>query len=47
MITRAQVQDALGAGGGLLRLEPTWVPRSFMVPGRRLKLHPDDVYSLG
>ena len=47
MINRAQVQDALAAGGGLLRLEPTWVPRSFMVPGRRLKLHPDDVYALG
>ena len=31
----------------LLRLEPSWVPRSFMVPGRRLKLHPDDVYALG
>ena len=47
MLNRTQVQQALDAGGGLLRLEPSWVPRSFMVPGRRLKLHPDDVYALG
>ena len=26
---------------------PTWVPRSFCVPGRRIKLHPDDYYALG
>jgi hypothetical protein len=47
MLTRSQVQHALDAGAGLLRLEPSWVPRSFMVPGRRLRLHPDDVYALG
>ena len=44
---RAQVQAALDAGGGLLRLEPAWVPRTFMIPGRRLRLHPDDLYALG
>ncbi|WP_018924017.1 hypothetical protein [Salsuginibacillus kocurii] len=32
---------------GILRLAPTWVPRAFMVPGRRLKLHPDDLYAFG
>ena len=32
---------------GLLRLEPCWVPRSFMHPGRRLRLHPDDLYAFG
>ncbi len=32
---------------GILRLAPTWVPRSFCVPGRRIKLHPDDYYVLG
>lgn len=32
---------------GVLRLAPTWVPRSFMIPGRRLKLHPDDLYAFG
>ena len=47
MLNRTQVQQALDAGGGLLRLEPCWVPRSFMIPGRRLKLHPDDLYALG
>jgi hypothetical protein len=44
---RSLVHDALAAGGGLLRLEPAWVPRSFMIPGRRLKLHPDDLYACG
>ncbi|MCX6360456.1 MAG: hypothetical protein NT029_11640 [Armatimonadetes bacterium] len=38
---------ALDAGGGILRLAPNWVPRSFCVPGRRIKLHPDDYYALG
>lgn len=41
------VEQGLGAGGGILRLAPAWVPRSFMMPGRRLKLHPDDIYALG
>jgi hypothetical protein len=41
------VQDAIDAGGGILRLEPCWVPRTFMVPGGRLKLHPQDLYALG
>src|SRR5882672_1244380 len=47
MVNRTTVQDAIGAGSGILRLEPTWVPRTFMLPGRRLKLHPDDLYALG
>jgi hypothetical protein len=38
---------ALNAGGGLLRLTPTWVPRSFLHPGKRIKLHPDDWYAYG
>ena len=38
---------ALSEGGGIFRLAPTWVPRSFLQPGRRLKLHPDDYYALG
>jgi len=40
-------KSALDAGNGLLRLSPTWVPRSFLQPGRRLKLHPDDYYAFG
>ncbi len=38
---------ALTEGGGILRLAPNWVPRSFLQPGRRLKLHPADYYALG
>ena len=38
---------ALNAGNGVLRLTPNWVPRSFCYPGRRLKLHPDDLYAFG
>ena len=33
--------------GGIFRLAPAWVPRSFCIPGRRIKLHPDDYYALG
>ena len=47
MVTRKHIHDALDAGGGILRLEPSWVPRTFMQPGRRLRLHPDDLYALG
>jgi hypothetical protein len=44
----AKVLDrALDAGGGLLRLTPTWVPRSFLHPGRRIKLYPGDLYAYG
>jgi hypothetical protein len=38
---------ALNAGDGVLRLTPTWVPRSFLHPGKRIKLHPDDWYAYG
>src|ERR1700682_1051584 len=47
MLTRATVEEAIDAGSGVLRLAPAWVPRTFMLPGRRLKLHPDDLYALG
>ncbi len=40
-------EKALDQGKGIVRLAPTWVPRSFCVPGRRIKLHPDDYYVLG
>lgn len=40
-------QKALDQGSGIIRLAPNWVPRSFCVPGRRIKLHPDDYYILG
>ncbi len=41
------VKDAFDQGNGVLRLAPNWVPRSFCIPGRRIKLHPDDYYALG
>jgi hypothetical protein len=41
------VEQALHEGGGVFRLEPAWVPRSFCIPGRRLKLHPNDYYAYG
>jgi len=47
MIDRPQIQSVIDSGGGVLRLEPCWVPRSFMHPGRRLRLHPDDLYAFG
>ncbi|MCC6123327.1 MAG: hypothetical protein IT426_00020 [Pirellulales bacterium] len=43
----AILDRALDAGGGLLRLTPTWVPRSFLHPGKRIKLAPSDWYALG
>ncbi|MBD3305842.1 hypothetical protein GF339_05615 [candidate division KSB3 bacterium] len=41
------IQTALDQGKGIFRLAPAWVPRTFCIPGRRLKLHPDDYYSFG
>ncbi|MFQ3651650.1 MAG: hypothetical protein SNJ75_15095, partial [Gemmataceae bacterium] len=43
----AKVRDLLDSTGGVLRLAPTWVPRSFLMPGRRIKLAPQDIYALG
>lgn len=47
MAEKSIAERALEQGKGVLRLTPTWVPRSFCVPGRRIKLHPDDYYVLG
>src|SRR3954471_6614729 len=41
------LKSVLASAGGILRLAPTWVPRSFLTPGRRIKLHPDDIYAYG
>jgi hypothetical protein len=43
----AALERALDAGAGLLRLTPTWVPRSFLHPGKRIKLAPTDWYAYG
>jgi hypothetical protein len=47
MNTKQLGERALEEGGGILRLAPAWVPRSFCRPGKRIKLHPDDYYALG
>src|SRR5580700_11315125 len=41
------IREALAAGEGVVRLAPCWVPRSFLMPGGRLKLDPRDLYILG
>ncbi|MCS7161175.1 MAG: hypothetical protein RMJ19_11950, partial [Gemmatales bacterium] len=46
-VTSQQVREIIEAGDGVVRLAPTWVPRSFLMPGKRLKLHPNDYYALG
>ncbi|MGA2661279.1 MAG: hypothetical protein ABSH34_27680, partial [Verrucomicrobiota bacterium] len=45
--TKSLVEAELARTGGLLRLAPNWVPRSFLQPGLRIKLHPDDIYAYG
>jgi hypothetical protein len=44
---KAFFQQAAEQGAGVFRLAPAWVPRSFCIPGRRLRLHPADLYALG
>lgn len=47
MNTKSLASLALEQGQGIFRLAPTWVPRFYCVPGRRIKLHPHDYYALG
>jgi hypothetical protein len=44
---KSAAEAAMSEGGGLLRLAPCWVPRSFLQPGKRLKLDPKDLYAFG
>jgi hypothetical protein len=41
------IRKAFEQGEGVLRLAPTWVQRSFCIPGKRIKLHPSDFYAFG
>ena len=41
------VKRLLERDGGILRLAPAWVPRSFTSPGGRLKLDRRDLYAFG
>lgn len=45
--TTALLRDALASNEGVVRLAPCWVPRSFLMPGGRLKLDTRDLYALG
>ena len=47
MSINSLANKALEQGQGIIKLSPTWVPRSFCIPGRRIKLHPDDYYAYG
>lgn len=47
MSNSALLNEALAAGEGIVRLAPCWVPRSFLMPGGRLKLDTRDLYALG
>lgn len=47
MSTIKQIKQAYENGRGIFRLAPNWVPRSFLLPGRRLKLAPSDIFALG
>src|SRR5215471_1035893 len=47
MSNRDLILQALSEGDGAVRLAPCWVPRSFLMPGGRLKLDPRDLYALG
>lgn len=43
---RTRIEKYVEAANGILRLEPAWVARDFLPPGRRLGL-PDSQYDLG
>ena len=43
----SKVREVFEKGDGILQLLPTWVPRPFNRPGRRLRLHPDDYFAFG
>lgn len=44
---KTKIRDTIAAGEGVLRLAPTWVPRPFNRPGKRIRLHPDDYFAMG
>ncbi len=41
------LQDQIEKYNGVVRFAPLWIPRTFLPPGRRLKLHPADLYPFG
>jgi len=47
MPDKEKLAAILAEGDGVLNLVPTWVPRPFNRPGKRIRLHPDDYYAMG
>jgi len=43
----SKVRELFEKNDGVLQMVPTWVPRPFNKPGKRLRLHPDDYYAMG
>jgi len=41
------MEQALETGKGIVRIIPTWMPRRFSFPGRRLRLAGKDLYAFG
>jgi len=46
-MNKSKISEVFEKGNGILQLTPTWVPRGFNEPGKRLKLHPDDYFAFG
>ncbi|MEG0912738.1 MAG: hypothetical protein RSD35_05030 [Oscillospiraceae bacterium] len=46
-MSEKRIREVFKNGEGVLHLTPTWVPRGFNEPGKRLRLHPDDYFALG
>ncbi|MGE5495330.1 MAG: hypothetical protein ACM3S4_08545 [Burkholderiales bacterium] len=46
-MSKERIKEIFKKGNGVLQLTPTWVPRGFNEPGRRLRLHPDDYFAFG
>jgi hypothetical protein len=40
-------ERAFKDGEGVFRMAPSWVPRTFCIPGKRLRLDPADLYAFG
>lgn len=47
MNNSSKIREVFDKGDGILQLLPTWVPRPFNRPGKRLRLHPDDYFAMG
>ncbi len=43
----SKIRETLNEGKGIFRMVPAFIPVKFGVPGRRLKIHPDDYFKFG